>query len=513
MQDILVPEILPDNRSIATRALSGKDGATLWSQPCGTGPNSQQNMADWIPPTAVDLDGDGQTEFVLLDIQKVTVAGQPNLPAYCTVALEGKDGKLRWNAPSNTLTDYWHPPAGYRKSDLLRPRVLRAQKGHRIAMMLPPANAAAKVVVLEPEGAMLSTYETTPGSGMPALWPCDIDGDEVDEAAFPSGETLCVARADKMHEPIWTRRIGSAGQHRILQILASDATVPVIVVAADATDNTVQGINAADGKTVWSCPGPIPRDPRDGVYLTPYHVTLLDDGKSAPPRVYYAYGQVSRSRQAASTSRPEVPSPVVASDDRWKRDLPWVNPFLKVEDQLRFTGWSLFFATFLIVLPCGYLGHLVWSRRFTLGTLLWLPVIAGLFLTVALMRPPIQDNDFVSLNARMSMGLALAPPVIALLMLGWWGYQGRWRSVVGWLAVSIVFSIVLAVILLWTRDRAPLLPEESYDWRGWYVIWAGGAYATSWLMMVLIPFQYLALKFWRWWKKRDRTQKAQPSIA
>ena len=75
-------------------------------------------------------------------------------------------------------------------------------------MMFPPNNSPAKFVVLEADGKLLSTHEAKSATGMPALWPCDIDGDGIDEAAFLSGEFVCVARADQMHSPLWIRRVG-----------------------------------------------------------------------------------------------------------------------------------------------------------------------------------------------------------------------------------------------------------------------------------------------------------------
>jgi hypothetical protein len=120
----------------------------------------------------------------------------------------------------------------------------------------------------------------------------------------------------------------------------------------------------------------------------PFHIALLDNGKTAPPKVYYAYNHVSRVRQAAS-SPASYPSVALASapDRRWQRDLPWARNVHSWGREFQFIGWSLAFSTFLVVLPGGYLGLLIWKRRFTLATLLWLPVVAGLFLAFALMKP------------------------------------------------------------------------------------------------------------------------------
>jgi hypothetical protein len=503
IRDVLVPELLPDTRSFATRVLSGKDGASLWMRPCTGDPNQQPNLANWIPPTAADLDGDGKTEMVFLDIQTVDDAGQPMRAEWRTVAVEGKDGKQRWSTPSGMPVGYWQPHSGYRKSDLLRPRVLRAGKGQRVGMMFPPHNTPARFVVLDADGKVLSTHEAQSLSGMSGLWACDIDGDDVDEAVFLSGEKLCAARSEKMQEPLWTRQIGYAGQQRILDVLTKDGASPVVVVAGDATDNSVQGIDAADGKLAWSCPGPIPRDPKDGVYLMPSHIALLDAGQQAPPRVYYAYSNVSRVRQAKGEVVPrERLAFASVPDQRWQRDLPWARHTISWQSEAKFISWSLAFSAFLVVLPAGYLGYLIWRRRFTLQTLLCLPVVAGLFLTFALMKPPFPDSDFRNFSARLMIGLFLAPAIIGLALLAWWSIRRRWRPIAVWLAISVVVSVIMVIVVLRVESsRHPLLPEESYDWTYWYMIWFAGAFTTSWLMIVVVPLQSIVPAIWRWFRK------------
>lgn len=505
VRDILVPELLPDFRSFGTRALSGKDGASLWMRPCTSNPNHQSDLANWIPPTAIDLDGDSKNEFVLLDMQIVDAAGNPMRAAWRTVAVEGASGKERWSTPSGMNVGYWQPHGPQRKSDLLRPRVLRSQAGNCVGMTFPPDDKAEKYVVLKPDGTFLSAYQSQIFSNLPTLWSCDVDGDGIDEAVFFSGATLCVGRADKLHEPLWTRAIGSAGQQRIMEIRQGDpGGSPVIVVVRDATDNTVLGISAADGKTVWSCAGPIPRDPKDGVYNVPSHIALLDSGKATSPKVYYAYNNISRVRQAAGIATPRpalrhISAHVSAPDRRWQRDLPWGRHSISWDRECVFIAWSLMYSTFLVVLPLGYLGFLVWNRRFTLATLLWLPVVAGLFLTFALMKPPFPDSDFGSLLARLSIGLFLAPAVVGIALVAWWSIRGRWRPIVAWLLVSLVVSAVMMTTVL--AVDYPLLPEQSYDWTHWYLIWFPGAFVTSWLMIVVVPLQYIVPALWRWWRK------------
>src|SRR5207253_249039 len=160
---------------------------------------------------------------------------------------------------------------------------------------------------------------------------------------------------------------------------------------------------------------------KDGVYLTPAHIALLDDGQAAPPDVYFAYGHVARVRRASTAPvRRDLLAVASAPDRRWERNLPWSPRYVSLGNEIRFISWSLIFSAFLVVLPGGYLGFLVWKRRFTLSTLLWLPVIAGLFLTFALIKAGMPDSELMYLSRRMLVGLFLCPAVIAATLLAWW---------------------------------------------------------------------------------------------
>ncbi len=319
--------------------------------------------------------------------------------------------------------------------------------------------------------------------------------------AFLTSEGVCLAPANQLDKPLWKHPLGNGGQQRILQIVPGpQGQSPIVVVLDDGTDNSVLGLSAADGRVVWSCPGPIPRDPRDGVFMVPQQIALLAAGGTVPPHVYYAYGSVARCRQAASEPAKIALRPL-AADHRWERDLPWVDRQDRVSKMALTVGWSLLLSALLIVLPAGYLVLLVWKRRFTLQTLLWLPVVAGLFLTAALVKSPIHTNE-QRLSSKLLMGLALAPVVISCCLLVWWSIQRKWRRTAVWLALSVLVSIIATMLVLYFANREnPLLPEESYDWRYWYLIWFVGGLLTSYLMIVFVPLQLAALAFWRRWKR------------
>jgi outer membrane protein assembly factor BamB len=512
VQDVLAPELLPNIRSdgsyMATRVLNGKDGKTLWSRSCPADSDQQMSLAHWIPPTAIDLDGDRRTEFVGLEMQLAGTPSRPRQAIYRVVALEGRDGSERWTIATDVPLGYWHPPTGVSKAALLRPRVLQAGDRRRVAIIL---GDESKLIVLEPDGQqhVRSVQREALQSG---VWPCDYDGDGVDEAAFLTSDGVCLAPADRLNEPVWKYPLGNGGQQKILQVIPGKKDqAPIVVVVDDGTDNSVLGLSAADGSVAWSCPGPIPRDGRDGVFMVPQQIALLTAGNHAAPHVYYAYGSVARCRQTAAVPEKVALKPL-AHDDRWERDLPWVDRQDKASNMALTIGWSLLLSALMIVLPVSYLGSLAWMRRFTLQTLLWMPVVAGLCLSAGLLKSPVQGNDFARLSSKLLIGLTLAPVVVSCSLLVLWSIRGNWRRIVLWLAISVLISAILALVFLQIAKREnPLLPEESYDWSYWYLIWFVGGLLTSWLMCVVLPLQMVTRAIWRRWTiPRQRCESADP---
>lgn len=530
--DVLVPELLPDGRTLQTVALSGRDGMVLWSRPCPVNPSQQVSLQNWMPPTIGDLDGDGRPEVVVIENTNLDESNKPILARYRVVSVHGHDGSEIWNWISETGSSYWQPALGESKGELMRPRLLRTGgKECKVAVLLPGDDAAVVVIGHDGIPHQRKANNQTAAAG---LWACDADGDGVDEVAFFDQASLCMARADMLDQPRWTQPMGYEGQHRILGILSQDAKPsPVVAVARDGTDNSVLGFDAATGRRVWSCPGVISRDAGDGTYMVPQHVALLD-GNIAPPHVYYNYGAVSRCRQAISTpgmeSQPDSYVSLVASvavdrlpgsgpsfaptkrysvrnDERWARDLPWVEHRAPVKEIATLILWSVVFAILLVVLPVGCLVRLVMLRRFGLRTLMTVPIVAGVFLTASLIKTPI-ERDFDGLVARLSMGFMFSPVVIAIGSIGVWSARGRWRRVLLWLGTTLVVSSICASVLLWTSaQQGPQLPEVRFDLTGWYLIGFIGAYLTSWLLVIVLLTKHTAL--WalnRWRRGRRHTQ-------
>jgi outer membrane protein assembly factor BamB/predicted Ser/Thr protein kinase len=527
--DLLVPAILADD-SLELRALSGKTGEPLWRRPRLADGLSQQSLENWTAPTVCDLEGDGELEVVLVEPAPMKSAGAYMAQEVQVAALEGATGTERWVQSTGTVFTHFHS-FSKRRGDLLRPVPLREGNGeHRIGVFLPGGDGKLMVFSADgrPQQRMLS-HDPQPAG----LWACDATGDGRDELVFLDNHGLVLAAIDRLDEPLWTHPLEGVGQRQILKVEPRhEDESPVIVLADDPTDNSVLGFDASSGKRIWTCPGPIPRDLADGVYLVPQQIELLGARPGEMPLVAYTLSMVVDCRQAAqSIAVPDAATMAVAGppsagassfgsrgvavtpprlagagrDPRWKRDLPWRS---ELETGwvliVRFVGWAMFFALTLVVIPGVYLVRLVIVRRFGLQTLLALPVIAGIVLTAALVEAP-ADNDFKNLGARWAIGLLFSPPVVAMGLLAWWLATGRWRRTLVWLAIALVVSSLLATsIILISLRQSPLLPEESLDWTGWYHILAFGGYATSWIAMFVLPLEFAVRSAWRGLAARQR---------
>lgn len=513
--DILVPVLHSSGRSFETEALSGKDGKVLWSRHCPQNPQEQLALENWPVPTICNLDGAGPAEVVAVEAISVDAAGQPTVPHHKVVCLQGDNGTEKWTWTSDAPIENWYETGSQTKGEMMRPRVLRTGTKEQQVAILFPGNEG-QVVVFDSRGKR-SELKANHQISAAGIWPCDANGDGKDEIALLDRGSVTVVPADQLEKPLWKVAVDSSEQKRILGVLPrGEKQAPVIVVARDATDNSVLGFDAATGRRVWSSPGLISRDAGDGVFHVARQVALLDSNAKRPPSIYYTYGAVSRSRQSAHVStvaekgQLDVRGVNIAAaritpssrDDRWQRDLPWAEFRAPIQDAVMVVLWSLLFAAFLVVLPGAYVARLLIVRRFSLRMLLALPLVAGLFLTTWLLKSS-SLRDYPGLLPRLSFGFAFAPVVISLCLLAWWLLKGHWRRTLLWLGMTIVVSgICAAVLFAVAADRSPLMVEESYRFDGWYLIWFNGAYLTAWIMVIVLPIKFLAISAWKWLRRK-----------
>jgi hypothetical protein len=106
-----------------------------------------------------------------------------------------------------------------------------------------------------------------------------------------------------------------------------------------------------------------------------------------------------------------------------------------------------------------------------------------IFLQGAVIAAP-YDNEFNGFLNRMSLALLSSPPVVSVILLIRWAIQRRWRLITSWLVKLVIITNLIAAcdFIVSIRSR-PLANNESFDWTGWYLVLAPGAYFTSWIMI------------------------------
>src|SRR5690606_4892142 len=174
-----------------------------------------------------------------------------------------------------------------------------------------------------------------------------------------------------------------------------------------------------------------------------------------------------------------------------------------------FLAWAALYAVTLVLLPGAVLWWMVARRRFSLQTLLLLPVVAAIFLVFAMMQPSI-DYEFHTFATRMSVAIATTPPVISVLLLGHWTLSRRWRRVALVLALWAAASLLVGVAGVVAELRqSPMLPDERFDWTSWYEAIFPGGFLASWTLVILIVVVSAVKSIWT--KLRPRRQR--PAVA
>ncbi len=525
VQDILVPLAMPNGRELATSVRSGRDGTELWSRPFATDPNRRAAFSDWIPPTVCDLDRDGRVEVVTVESRYVEATGQPAGRFQEVSALTGAGGIELWKSSIEIPTAMQYSQL-HRSTEMARAHVLRAgANAQQIAVLT--AGAKDQISVFDETGAR-RTWGSSESSPLEGLWICDVDRDGRDDIVTLVHNKLQALTAAAPSRPLWTHTLDSLGLQRVLGLqAASETDPPVMAIGRDASDNSVLGIDLSTGQRLWTVAGIISRF-ADGDFSVPTRTQWLnctsDSAVTTVPHVYFSYGSVSRVRCGAASpaaqdlSQSAGPGGNLSADsitsnafqaltrrqpdERWMRDLPWALHPISLAELLWNLAWLMLLSALLIVVPI-YSVYLIVRRQFSLKRLLGLPVVAGLFLLAMLVKVPIAE-DVHTLGERLVMALIYAPLVVSIGWVVSWVLGRRWRRVLIWLVCSMVSSFVCAAVMLWFDAVVdnPMLPEESYRWQGWALIWLIGTYVTAWILMLVLSSAWLL----GWIKNRFRLQ-------
>lgn len=510
--DLIVPGIAPDGNQVESIAIDGEKGRLLWRRPVSMDQMQSLFSANWIPPAICDLRNDGNVEVAFCEFPTdgSNINGDLQI-----IVVDGASGKFQWKWNSSSVLssggggsgiDYL-VPSRHRMGELLRPVVLKErEKGDKLAFFVP--SSTCRVVVLDKDHKAVDC--AIPSQAMAAgLWPCDLQGDGTDELVFMQDANVVACGVDDLRKPIWKHAVSSVGYYRMFPRAVSgmkNATNQIAVVGP-GTDNSVEGLDLATGKLVWTSPGPITRDD-DGTYLSPQAIEVLEG--SEVPWVYYALQSESFCQRAValkdSAVDPKEPRVLEVREIaarksrtrqaalRWKRTLPWAVPFNEQRFSWRILGLGMLFAATLVVAPGWYVGRILLKRQFSLKMFLLLPVVVGLVLATAMMSLP-NMIEFRNLSQRWGMGVAFSPVVVGLLFFGSLLMQWEKKRVLRWGVVAIIWSLtVMAMGVLSDNLWLPLMPEETYDWSEWY--WAAGIgfYLTCVSVMVVVPIVFMVQK-------------------
>ncbi|MCZ7640388.1 MAG: hypothetical protein M5U12_32645 [Verrucomicrobia bacterium] len=81
----------------------------------------------------------------------------------------------------------------------------------------------------------------------------------------------------------------------------------------------------------------------------------------------------------------------------------------------------------------------------------------------------------------------------------------QWRVLGRWLGGAVLAAVLVGAAMLWF-DSARRLPEETYDWRGWYGVGFVGVYAAGCFGLLELAWERMV----RWWLGRRPRQPQSP---
>lgn len=113
----------------------------------------------------------------------------------------------------------------------------------------------------------------------------------------------------------------------------------------------------------------------------------------------------------------------------------------------RKTGWGLFLALSIVVIPGWTLYRLVKQRRFSLRVMLLLPLLAGWVVTLLMLPAPVAEfaKEYSISAARLIIAFSYAPVFVFAALLIRHARQGRWRLILMWGVAIVVIGSVIAI--------------------------------------------------------------------
>jgi hypothetical protein len=458
----------PGPTTFELRALSLRDGKTLWTHPM-----RDANRDAKAAFTVGDLDGDGRAEVVVRDRPPGDTQTAVEI-----AALDGRDGAARWA---------WHGGDVGVPYGSIGPLHLADfdGKGRRNVCL----DVGEWVVILDGQGHERAGREAAGKRGTIAAC-ADLDGDGRGVLLVQGDDRLSACRGDLSE--LWSR----PNRERVEQVVPSQSGRPATVIL-----ESMLALDGAKGHTLWKGrpgraldAGPSAKSPR--ALTVDHDATILS--KVLPT-----------TREGAFEPARGMPAPpgLARDDPRWTRPLPWSREgggLLAPQFVLALGGLALI----NVVVPLLILKLATRRRVWSVRMLLALPAVVAIPMTAFL--------TFVSATPSMagaSAGQAIAsfgratlggmPIVIYVALVGESLIRRRRRRLVKLAVLGVLATAVLAGFPL-LADGLGRPALEHYTWTDWYAVIVPGLYLAGILAMVA----WVVRGAWRYVVKEWRSRRA-----
>ncbi|HKI33196.1 MAG TPA: PQQ-binding-like beta-propeller repeat protein [Gemmataceae bacterium] len=493
-----------DDGMFEVRALSGRDGATLWRQSLSRTadtPLPAVNVGDLGGRPVVVVDEGGKGEVLAFDGAGERLWGrkvnfsphdgrQRPTPVFldlaggergvCLSGLWMDDSAVMLDAQGRELQHVGGRQFDAQGLDLPRDAVLAAVRGNPLDSggMFDAQGCEMRFA------AGLGTVRRDPlsWSDYVAYFWClpRGAGGECDLLSVAAGKLRLTRGGIERKHLVWEWPL-PGGSGELLDVLGEGERTTVVV----RSGKTAHGLDGTTGRERWRCIGPCPPTGllRPADPAAPPLVLFAEDDAATTCRRALEVGPDGRYLLPAG--EPINPEPL-PEDPRLRVPLPWWQALHELSD----FDWPVFLLVQVGVILVIALG---WSAAWVFRRGAWVIGLLLCLLLLAVLAPGVWLTYLrFGGDVRNLLGPPPTPLVLALLGLPVlvfagravaWAVQGRWRRVGLLLAGSVLVTLPLAALLLWIDGRN-LGPTQHYATDGWYSGWVMGAYATGALLVL-----------------------------
>ena len=444
---VLVQVDSPNGLSFEHHAISLRDGKTLWSREAQFHPNPTPTLA------VGDLNGDGRAEVVIRD-QVLDVAQAD----FVVTVLDGLDGSTRWTWKGGGFAD----SINKNPHDICLVDI-NGEGGREVCVNVRVSLRQQRIVILDSAGKERGGRDLKVVSDS-TLTRVDLSGDGGDELLF--SEQGHLHAVDRNLKDVWSWPT----RESVREIIPAQKGEPAVIVL-----DSMIGLDGATGRPRWA-------GQRSSTELDRYDPNL-------PPRLFSESVDSTVCRVAQSTT-PEGTfqaaegssfNKTTSQDDpRWIRRLPWTETS---PGNWAIIGFALSGLAFLnIIFPLGILRRATRKRIGSVRILIALPVAVAAPLTAFVIFRTVVTPDFVDswpfMLEWIAATLAGLPVLEYVGLIGKCLFQGHWKRLVCLLGLTAFTSVVVGTF--WYRLASPGISSiEHYDWSGWYMVAAPGAFAVG----------------------------------